>query len=575
MTVPSVAPPQAALDALAQAFAARVWPDLEARAIAITQEWPQAAIGWKALGLALLKSGRAGDAASPLARAIGLSPNDAELYLYLGDVRRELGQLDQAVDSYGAAVRLRPSADTHNRIGGLLFALEKFDEAEAHFAKASALEPEAFQFHMNRGAALGHLDRSAEAEASFRRAVSLAPGEATTHFNLGNILRNVGKLDEAEVAYRQAIALEPGRVDAMANLGQTLADLGRSEEALASCREAIARRPDYALAHWNKSLIDLRLGNFADGWREYEWRWRYSGFPTPTRELRAPLWLGEEPIAGKTIAIVWEQGLGDTIQFCRYLPMLEARGARMLFAPQPALRGLMSELAGKIELVDLEHLVEGRQRYDYQAPLLSLPLAFKTDAASIPGAVPYLRAEPDRVTQWRQKLGDHGFKIGICWQGQPDKNDRGRSFPLASFAGIARLPCVRLISLHKGAGEGQLARLPDGLTVEVLGEDFDAGDDAFLDTAAVMQSLDLVITSDTAVAHLSGALGVRTWVALKAVPDWRWQLGRIDSPWYPTVRLFRQKENYDWGSVFREIEASVKALRCCTPLAPSIRVDCS
>lgn len=569
MRAPADAPPQAALDDLVQAFRAGAWPDLETRAIAIAEKWPQVAIGWKALGLALVRGGKASDSLAPLNRALELAPNDAELHLYLGDAQRELGQLDAAVTSYEAAVRLQPSAATHNRIGGLLFEKKMFGEAEAHFSLASALQPQAPQFHMNRGTALRHLGKLDDAEASFRRAVSLGPQDAQVHYNLGNLLRDVDRLDEAEEPYRRAIALDPGHVQAMTNLAQTLADLGRAEEALELCRAAIERRPDYALAHWNKALVDMRLGNFAEGWREHEWRWRYDGFPTPSRNLTRPLWLGEVPIAGKTIAVVWEQGLGDTIQFCRYLPLLVERGAKVLFAPQPVLRGLMAGLAGNTELVDLEDLVGGRRQYDCWVPLLSLPLAFKTDAGNIPATAPYLRAEPDRVARWRARLGDDGFKIGICWQGRPGKDDRGRSFPLSAFAGVARMPGVRLISLHKGAGERQLADLPACMQVETLGDDFDAGPEAFLDTAAVMQCLDLVITSDTAVAHLAGALGVRAWVMLKSVPDWRWQVDRANSSWYPTVRLFRQKLRGAWAPVFSEIETTLAALRSrATPGGP-------
>lgn len=272
MTAPSDAPPQAALDGVVQAFRAGAWPDLEARAIAITQVWPQVAIGWKALGLALVRGGKASDALAPLKRALELSPNDAEPHLYLGDALRGLGQLDAAGSSYDSAVRLRPSAETHNRIGSLFFEKGMFGEAEAHFFRASALQPQAPQFHMNRGTALRHLSKLDDAEASFRRAVSLGPRDAQAHYNLGNLLRDADRLAEAEEPYRRAIAIDPDHVQAMTNLAQTLADLGHAEEALELCRAVIERRPDHALAHWNKSLIDLRLGNFAEGW--YEWRWR-------------------------------------------------------------------------------------------------------------------------------------------------------------------------------------------------------------------------------------------------------------------------------------------------------------
>lgn len=560
MTAATGAPPRAALDGLVNAFQASAWSDLEARALAITEAWPHAAVGWKALGLALVKSGRTTAAVSPLDQALKLTPNDAELHFYLAEAQRKLGRLDQAVASYQAIVRLRPTAEAHNNLGGLLFTMKEFAGAAVHFGEASALQPEVPHHHANHGIALRHLGKVDEAEAAFRRALALDRDDSNSLYSFGNLLRDAGRLEQAEEPYRRAIVLEPGHVKAMTNLAQTLADLGRSAEALELLRAAIVRHPDYALPHANKSLIDLRLGNFREGWRGYEWRWRDEGFPTPNRNLPQPLWLGKEPITGRTIAVHWEQGLGDTIQFCRYLPMLAAKGARVLFAPQDELHGLMAGLAGEVELVGLRQLLDGQRQCDYQVPLLSLPLAFRTDAGSIPAAVPYLRAEPDRIARWRSRLGDHGFKIGICWQGRSGKEDHGRSFPLACFAGLARLPGVRLISLHKGEGEAQLASLPEGITVEMLGDNFDAGPGAFLDTAAVMTLCDLVVTSDTAVAHLAGALSVRTWVVLKAVPDWRWMVDRPDTPWYPKMRLFRQTVRGEWESVFREIESEVPRL---------------
>ena len=253
----------------------------------------------------------------------------------------------------------------------------------------------------------------------------------------------------------------------------------------------------------------------------------------------------------------WEQGLGDTLQFCRYVCLLERAGAKVLFAPQKSLRRLMRSLSATVEIVDE---ADPALAFDVHCPLLSLPLAFKTDLASIPGKSPYLGVEDGLVERWRERIGRHGFKIGICWQGATSKIDAGRSFPLAALHPIARLPGVRLISLHKGAGEAQLQSLPEGMTVETLGADFDAGPDAFLDSAAVMKNLDLVISSDTAIAHLAGALAVPVWIALKHVPDWRWMLDRADSPWYPTARLFRQRVRDDWSDVFVEIEKELSML---------------
>jgi hypothetical protein len=276
--------------------------------------------------------------------------------------------------------------------------------------------------------------------------------------------------------------------------------------------------------------------------------------PQGNRRFAKPVWLGREPLSGKSIFVHAEQGLGDVIQFSRYIACLNELGAKVLFAPRANLKALMQGLDGVHEIVDEDN---EKLEFDYHVPLLSLPLAFQTDLPTIPAKISYLGVAQDRVALWRQRLGDHGFKIGICWQGSKNKIDAGRSFPVSKFHALAQTANVRLISLHKGEGEAQLADLPPDMRVESLGDDFDAGADAFLDTAAVMKCCDLVITSDTSIAHLAGALGVKTWLALQYVPDWRWLLDRDDSPWYPTMRLFRQKTPGDWDGVFAQMAKSL------------------
>jgi hypothetical protein len=274
------------------------------------------------------------------------------------------------------------------------------------------------------------------------------------------------------------------------------------------------------------------------------------------RNFTQPAWTGSEDINGKAILVHWEQGLGDTIQFCRYVHLLVQRGAKVLFAPQKPLRGLMRTLGDEITIVDEN---DETLQFDYQARLLDLPQALSTDLDTIPAQVPYLKADPERVAQWRSRIGTEGFKIGICWQGSKALIDAGRSFPLAKFAPLSAIPGVRLISLHKGEGEDQLQDMPEGMKVETLGADFDSGPDAFADTAAAMQCMDLIISSDTAVAHVAGALACKTWVALKYIPDWRWLVDRDDSPWYPNTRLFRQRQLSDWDELFARIAAAVQS----------------
>jgi hypothetical protein len=376
---------------------------------------------------------------------------------------------------------------------------------------------------MDQGATLRALGRPAEALASYGRAVALKPDNAGAHFNRANTLRQLGRIEEAVAGYGRAIALQP----------------------------------DFAMAHHNLAVCLLADGQFPAGLREYEWRKVAPDFDDPRYRLRDP-WLGEADIAGKTLFVYPELYLGDTIQFARYGRMAEARGAKVVLAAPEALHGLLRTLSPTIDLIGKD---AQPAQFDYQCALLSLPLAFGTELATIPAEVPYLSAEPERAARWADRVGTGGFKIGICWQGSTltYAHHMQRSFPLASLAGVAQTPGVRLISLQKHDGLDQLTALPTGMAVETLGEDFDAGPDAFLDTAAVMAGLDLVISADTAVAHLAGALGVRTWLALPKVPDWRWMLHGEDSPWYPTMRLFRQDAPGDWAGVFARIEAALRA----------------
>ncbi|MGD0143292.1 MAG: glycosyltransferase family 9 protein, partial [Rhizomicrobium sp.] len=292
-------------------------------------------------------------------------------------------------------------------------------------------------------------------------------------------------------------------------------------------------------------------------WRLYEWRKkRFS--PEVSRDYPQPVWLGEEDIEGKTLFVYAEQGLGDTIQFCRYAQLAEVKGANVIFAVQDELIPLLGKLTDGITIMGWK---APPPPFDLQTSLLSMPLAFGTDENNIPATVPYLQPGPDLVAKWRKFLGNDGYRVGICWQGKKDTPiDKGRSFPLRCLEGLSKIPNLRLISLQKNDGVEQLRGLPPGMKVETLGENFDAGPGAFVDTAAVMESLDLVVTTDTAIAHLAGALARPVWVALKHVPEWRWLLGRADSPWYPTMKLFQQPTDDDWRSVFAAMETELAKL---------------
>lgn len=481
-------------------------------------------------------------------KAIELSPKYAEAFINLGNALRGLKKYSEALASYDKAIEFKPHANAYINRGIALSDLERFEEAVISFNKAIELKPDYAEGFKSLGKALNDLKRFDEAVASFDKAIELKPDDFDAYNNRGVAQGECRRFDDAVASFKKAIELKPNYAGAFNNLGKSLTNLKRFDEAMSSYDRAIELNPNDGDFRFNKAHCELLNGRMETGWLSHEYR-KEKRKPVGNRFFSQPLWLGDRPLENKTILVHWEQGLGDTIQFCRYLKDLT--GATVLFAPQMSLGKLLQGLSPSIKVVDAD---DKSLRFDFHCPLLSLPLAFYTTLETIPRDIPYLFADPERIRAWGEKLGSHGFRVGINWQGSRSEIDVGRSFALAEFSSLAQIQNVRLISLHKGEGVDQLDNLPDGMKVETLGQDFDAGPDAFLDTAAVMKCCDLVISSDTATAHLAGALGVPVWVALKWVPDWRWMLDREDSPWYPTMRLFRQKTDGDWKGVFQEIE---------------------
>jgi tetratricopeptide (TPR) repeat protein len=498
-------------------------------------------------GIALQVLKRPAEALASFERALALQPQSAELHNNRGNILRHLGRLPDALASYERALALQPNlAAAHNNRGLTLQSLRRYPEAAASYRRALELEPQLAEAHNNLGTVLYQLGQPAAALESCRRALELQPELRGVHSNLGSALRDLERPEEALAQYDLAVRQEPQQADHHCLRGNALLDLRRIPEAIASYERAIELNPRHAQAHFNQGLCLLLSGDLARGLQLYEWRRSRAG---SAAAVAGALWHGDEELAGKTLFLHADHALGDTLHFCRYAPLAAERGARVVLGVQPQLRELLSGLRPPIEIVARS---EPPQRYDFHCALGSLPLAFRTTLADIPARIPYLCAEPPRVARWRQHLGEAGFKVGIVWQGSRNRIDIGRSLPLEMFARLASIPGVRLISLQKGAAREQL-RQSNELPVEDLGEEFDAGPQAFLDSAAVMSSLDLIVTCDTALAHLAGALGRPTWIALKHVPEWRWQLDRTDSPWYPTARLFRQSRRGDWAGVFAAI----------------------
>ena len=466
------------------------------------------------------------------------------------------GELVEAKRLYEAIIQNDPdNFDALHMSAIILHKWKKWQDAEKFFQQALKSRPNFAPLHCHYGLSLHRLKRMEDAIQNFNIAISIHPDFPQAYNNRGNVFQDLGRLDESLADYDCAVAIKPDYAEVYLSRGAVLCDLRRFEEALESYEKYKSVRGDDSEWHTNKALVLLLNGKLAEGFALYVRR-KVRSLPSPKLDSDR-LWNGMTPIANRRILVHCEQGLGDTIQFCRYVLMLAKMGAYILFAPQKSLKMLFSNLHSDCKIVDD---TDFSLEFDYHFPLLSLPSAFETVLATIPNKTPYLVADPDLISKWNQVLGETGFKIGICWQGSTGKVDAGRSLLLRQFEALSGIPDVRLISLHKGDGESQLTDLPEGMIVETLGDDFDAGPDAFVDTAAVMICCDLVITSDTAVAHLAGALGVKTWVALKSVPDWRWMLDRDDSPWYPTMRLFRQQSHGDWDGVFEEIRQALVRL---------------
>jgi Flp pilus assembly protein TadD len=463
----------------------------------------------------------------------------------------QAGRLQAAEQIYRQILAVEPNhADAWHLLGVIAHQAGKHEVAVEYIGRAIGLNRTDAAFHNNLGGAYHALRRIPEAIVCYRRALELKPDYAEAHNNLGIVLKDQGRLDEAVACYRRALELKPDYAEAHNNLGALLNDKGKLDEAVACFRRALELKPDFAEARGSQSLMSLLTGDFERGWADYEWRWKTK--QCPRRDFSQALWDGQ-PLEGRTILLHAEQGLGDCIQFVRYVPLVKQRGGAVIVECPKPLLSLLTSCAGIDRLVGRGDELPA---FDVQAPLLSLPGIFQTALRDIPATIPYLFADPSLVERWRQELGGiAGSKIGMAWRGSPEhRNDRARSIPLSCFEPLAGVPGIHLVSLQKGAGAEELQEARGRFPVTDVGSRLED----FMDTAAVMVNLDLAITCDTAVAHLAGALGLSVWVAIPFAPDWRWLLDRSDSPWYPTMRLFRQDRRGDWQGVFRGIEAALR-----------------
>jgi tetratricopeptide (TPR) repeat protein len=540
------------------------------------------------------EAGRLADAERAYRAVLALAAAHADALGQLGLILHAQGRDQEAADHLAASIKANPrNPATWSNCGMVLAALGRHADALAHYDRALILAPREPSILANRGNALTSLGRSAEALASYDRALAIAPDHINALYcrgnallrqrqpaaaiamydralglksdfmpalnNRGNARRLLGRHDLAAEDYTRAAQLAPGDAEVLSNLGTALYNLNRHQDAMTVLDAAIAGMPAHALAHYNVALVLLHLGEFARGWREYEWRWRTPFFAPHHRTFAVPQWCGEA-IAGQTVLLHTEQGFGDTIQFVRYAPLVAARGARVVVEAPPELEDLLGTAAGIDQVI--RH-GEPLPRFDLHCPLMSLPLAFATEVATIPAQVPYLTAPPARLAQWRELINAlPGPRVGLVWSGRPTHdNDVHRSIPFARLA----------------AGLGPL--LFDGkrsfvrLQTEIRDSDRDAVSQSpliplsrpfadFADTAAVIALLDAVVTVDTSVAHLAGALGKPAFILLPWASDFRWLMGRDDAPWYPTARLFRQPVPNDWASAIASMAAELGRGTC-------------
>jgi tetratricopeptide (TPR) repeat protein len=559
---------------------------------------PQYVEAYYNLGVTLYAKGQIDEAIEAFTKALSISPNHADIYYSLGIALQNKGELDEAIKAYTKALSINPNyAEAHNNLGVTLHNKGKIDHAIEVFIKALSINPNYADAYYNLGNALQNKNKINHAMTAYEKAISLDPNYVDAYNNLGVILKvqgkleeaiktytkalminpnhagiynnfgtalkAQGKLDEAIDAYTKALSLDLNYTDAYNNLGNALYDSNKVDESLKAYAKALSLDPNHADALWNQSLTLLLSGNFLEGFKHYEHRWDVEGgLQKFRRNFSQPLWLGEEDISGKTILIHAEQGLGDTLQFCRYIEMLAQQGAHVIFEVQKPLIRLLQGISTLIEKGS------ALPEFDYHCPLLSLPHAFHTSLKNVPNKNPYIEVERTLVDRWKQKLGERRtLRVGLVWNGgfranQPElwyANNR-RNIPLELIVKLNRVD-VDFYSLQKGEpAESEFKRRsPDLWKSDNLFNYMDDVED-FADTAGLISQLDLVIAVDTSTAHLAAAMGKPVWLLNRFDTCWRWMLNREDSPWYPTLTLFRQPSLGDWESVIQKVRDRLDAL---------------
>lgn len=496
-----------------------------------------------------------------LREALRVQPDDARLHHALGGVLFALRQPLEALHSYDEALRLRPDcAETCNNRGLALQTLGRHEEALASYSAALRLRPNYPEACYNRANAQAVLGRFAAAEMDYRQAIVQGLQRPEAHNNLALTLAELGRMEEAVGHLRRALDTNPAYTEGWYNLARVLERLGRADEAIRAYDAVLERTPDHVDSRWNCALLRLRRGELQEGWRLYEARFANDARHGHRMRFGERRWTGRESLAGRRILIWSERGYGDMLQFCRYAPLVRDRGAEVTLETQPWLSSL---LEGQFPGVRVIAQGDPVPPFDYQCPLLSVPRAYGTELATIPAAPQYLKARPEAAAKWSRRLPAGRLRVGIFWQGNAKAEigaAHSRSWPLAALEPLTRQKEVQLVSLQVGPGAEQLDAVDFKDRIVRLGDALKAGPDGFIETAAILANLDLLISCDTAIVHLAGALGVPVWVALLGDSEWRWLLGRADSPWYPTMRLFRQRAAGEWSPVVGEMCQALESM---------------
>jgi len=554
---PSDEPNKLLQDAMAQHQAGQL-QEAEVIYRSILAEEPDNPYALHLLGLLAYQVGNNEVAIELIEKAIEANPTVPDFYNSYGEAYRALANNELSLKCYKQAIEIKPDfAEAYNNMGNALKVMGRNEEATTCFEKAITIRPDFFQAHYNLGISLQEVGKIEQAISHYQHAISNYPDYAEAHNNIGIALLEIGKHEDAITHYQKAISLNPDYAEANNNLGIALQEIGKHEDAITHYRKAISIKPSFAEAHFNLSCLYLLLGNFEKGWEEYEWRLKLKSNIEHTRSFTQPQWDGR-PLDGKTILIHAEQGLGDTIQFIRYIPMLAKAGGDIVVECDAKLSHLFS---GYEDITRFIGTGDELPDFDIHASLLSLPNIFKTSLNSTPSDTNYIHINDNLVGSWKNKLSSlKKLKVGLCWQGSVDnRKDQSRSIPLKYFSDILNIIDISFVSLQKGYGQEQIL---DGGLAETI-TDFSSEMDThekFVDTCAIIENLNLVIGVDTATIHLAGAMGKPVWVLLPYSPDWRWMLNTNDTPWYPTMRLFRQQEPGNWETVMDEISVELGKL---------------